>query len=555
MTLQLHKKPARPNKTCRFRFGVVRASNPRGLEAEIALAFGDLDQALFTRGTELLVGDLRQFAFDHLFARFARLGRSVVAEVFLDRHDGVGLAVVGDVAALGELHEAVARTAGTVAGRAEAREVVVFEEPADDFVEAAAVARFELGRVFDVLDVADRVAAHGRARAPGNLRDADLERFGADAAAFARRHDHARVGNRKADEGDDLEEGVVGHGIREGRGIDVVRRADARNGNRVRTHAEDGFEVLGVHEEADEVVAVEVEPEEDAQTHVVDPRFHGAVVCFGVVGVVGLRSLRMEFRVGRFVVGFLEELIRADLRFVELLVVFDRRRGDVHVETADFAVLVLDRVDGLDRFEDVLDRVHLRVLARFEEKTLVTEVLQSDHFAADLVLGELLADDVLVLRVVRAVGAAVDAVVGEVEGSEENDAGTVDVVLHGLSRFEDAGVAVFEFAGEENGGFAVGETLEGGGLLKNRLDQGAIVLVLVGPGQRGLDLVVVDELLGLSGLGIVHGYGPQGNSNFRRSSRSNRLEKAVGGLRVAGRAHARAEGLGAIGARGKAPRA
>ena len=165
------------------------------------------------------------------------------------------------------------------------------------------------------------------------------------------------------------------------------------------------------------------------------------------------------------------------------------------------------------------------------------------------------ADDVLVLRVVRAVGAAVDAVVGEVEGSEENDAGTVDVVLHGLGRFEDAGVAVFEFAGEENGGFAVGETLEGGGLLKNRFDQGAIVLVLVGPGQRGLDLVVVDELLGLSGLGIVHGYGPQGNSNFRRSSRSNRLEKAVGGLesRVARTLGPR--GLGAIGARGKAPRA
>lgn len=280
-----------------------------------------------------------------------------------------------------------------------------------------------------------------------------------------------------------------------------------------------------MHEKADEVVAVKVEPEKNAETHVVDARFHGAVVGFGVVGVVGLRSLRMKLGVGGLVVGFLEELVRADLRFVELLVVFDRRRGDVHVETADFAVLVLDRVDGLDRFEDVLDRIHLRVFARFEEKALVTEVLEGDHFATNLVLGEFLADDVLVLRVVRAVGAAVDAVVGEVEGSEENDAGTVDVLLHGLGRFEDAGVAVFEFAGEEDGGFAVGEALEGGGLFKNRFDQRTIVFVLVGPGQRVLDLFVVDELLGLSGLGIVHGYGPQGNSKFRRSSRSNRLER------------------------------
>lgn len=195
-------------------------------------------------------------------------------------------------------------------------------------------------------------------------------------------------------------------------GIDVVGRADARHGDRVRPDAPDGLKVFGVHEQADEVVAAELKAEENAESHVVDAALHGAVVRFGVIGVVGLRSLRVKLLIGLAVVGFLEELVGADLGFVKLAVVFNRRGGDVDVQAADLAVLVLDRVDGLDGLEDVLDRIVLGMLAGFKQQALVPEVLKGDHFVADLLLRELLAHDVLVLGVVRAVGAGVDAVVG-----------------------------------------------------------------------------------------------------------------------------------------------
>ena len=260
-----------------------------------------------------------------------------------------------------------------------------------------------------------------------------------------------------------------------------------------------------MHEEAHEVVLAVFKAEENAEAHVVDAAFHGAIVRFGVVGVVGLRSLRMKKLVAFLVIGFLEELIGTDLRFVELAVVFDRRRGDVDVQTANGAVLVLDRIDRLDGFEDVFDRVVFLMFARFEKKTLVAEVLQSDDFAFDFFLRELLALDVLVLRVVRAVGAGVDAVVREVERRKENDAGAVDVFLHAHGRVEDLLVDVFQVAGEEHGRFTVREAAEGGRFFQKRIDQGTVVLVFFGVGERVENFFVTDELFGHAGFRIVHG--------------------------------------------------
>ena len=52
-----------------------------------------------------------------------------------------------------------------------------------------------------------------------------------------------------------------------------------------------------------------------------------------------------------------------------------------------------------------------RVFARLQRQALVPHILQRDDLAADLVLRELLAMDVLVLRMVGTVDAAVHAIV------------------------------------------------------------------------------------------------------------------------------------------------
>ena len=138
----------------------------------------------------------------------------------------------------------------------------------------------------------------------------------------------------------------------------------------------------------------------------------------GVVGVVVFRAGGMEKLVIFFVVGLLEKDIGADAGFLQLPVVFHSRRRNVDVDPADRPVFVLDAVDGLDTLEDILNRVVDRILARLDSEPLVPHILQGYDLSFNLLLGQLFAGDVLVFVVVRAVGAAVDAVVGKVKRGE-----------------------------------------------------------------------------------------------------------------------------------------
>ena len=49
---------------------------------------------------------------------------------------------------LGKGHEAISCSTGSVAGRTEARDVPVRQEPVDDFIQSSIVVHFKLGRIF-----------------------------------------------------------------------------------------------------------------------------------------------------------------------------------------------------------------------------------------------------------------------------------------------------------------------------------------------------------------------------------------------------------------------
>ena len=118
---------------------------------------------------------------------------------------------------------------------------------------------------------------------------------------------------------------------------------------------------------------------------------------------------------------------------MELFVVFDGGGGDIDVDAADRAVLVLDRIDGVDALEDIFNRVVDRILARLDRQPLVTHILQGDDLRLDLLLRQLFAADVLVFGVIGAINTAVDAIVREIERRNHHDAVTVKVLfdLHG----------------------------------------------------------------------------------------------------------------------------
>ena len=201
----------------------------------------------------------------------------------------------------------------------------------------------------------------------------------------------------------------------------------------------------------------------------------------------------MQLLVGLLVVGLLEEDVGADAGLLEFAVVLDGGGGDVDVDPADRAVLVLDAVDGPDAFKDILDRVVLRVLAGLEREPLVAHILQGDHLRPDLLLGEFLAADVGVRAVVGAVGAAVDAVVRQIERREHDDPVAVELLLDLHGEVADLLILLRQFAVEQYGGFAVAETFARLRLFEDGVDQFAVVLVGGGVGEGLLNFVVVDE--------------------------------------------------------------
>ena len=67
-----------------------------------------------------------------------------------------------------------------------------------------------------------------------------------------------------------------------------------------------------------------------------------------MISIIVLRSGGMKLFIAFLVIGFLEQDIGADTGLFEFAVIFNGRGGNIDVDTADSAVLVLYTVDGLD---------------------------------------------------------------------------------------------------------------------------------------------------------------------------------------------------------------
>ena len=154
------------------------------------------------------------------------------------------------------------------------------------------VAHFELGGIL-FHAVLLSIAADAGAGAAADLGHAVFDDHFAGALRFARGDDQARIGDGDTQDGHDLLEELVGDGIAEVVHVDVIRIAQAGDADRVRPDAVNRFEVFGVHQKADKIIAVQVQAKQDATSYVVDAALHGAVHRFGVVGVVALRPCGM----------------------------------------------------------------------------------------------------------------------------------------------------------------------------------------------------------------------------------------------------------------------
>ena len=200
--------------------------------------------------------------------------------------------------------------------------------------------------------------------------------------------------------------------------------------------------------------------------------------------------------VALLVIGLLEQNIGANARLLQLAVVLHGGGGDVHVHPADGAVFVFDGVDGVDAVQHILNGAVDRVLAGLDGQALVAHVLQGDDLLFHLFLGQLFPGDVLVLLMVGTVQAAVDAVVGQIQRREDDNAVAVEILFDLLGQGVQLLNLLGDVAGQQHRGLPVGQALALPGLVQNLVDQLQVVLVLVGIGQGVQDFLVVDKFLG-----------------------------------------------------------
>ena len=347
------------------------------------------------------------------------------------------------------------------------------------------------------------IAAHTGAGGAADLGVAQLQHPLPGGLGFPSGHDHARIRNRDADNGHDLGEGIIVNGVAEGLGIDIVRRTDTGHADGVGTYSHTGLQMLRVHEQPHEIVAVHVEPEEHAAAHIIDAALHGPVHGLRMIGIVMLGSRGMELFIIFLMIGLLEQNVGANARLLQPAVVLHRGGGNVHIHPADGAVLVLDGINGLDALQDVLDGIVHRILAGLQCQPLVAHILQGDDLPADLLLGQLLAADGMVPLMIGAVDAAVHAVIGQVQRRKKHDALSVELLLDLPGQPVHPLIEIRQVAFQQHRRLPMAQALAVLRLFQYRGDELPIAFVFGRIFQGIQYLPIVDEFLRPGGFRII----------------------------------------------------
>jgi len=262
--------------------------------------------------------------------------------------------------------------------------------------------------------------------------------------------------------------------------------------------------MLGMHQQTDEVVTVGLQPEQHADTHIVDTARHGTVHGLGVVGIVALRSRRMKCLIIRPVIRLLKKNIRTDARVLQAAVVLHRRGGNVHIHAPDGPVLMLDAVNRTDALQHIFDRVVTRVLAGLQSQPLVSHVLQGDDFPADFFLRQLTPQYRLVLGMVRAIHATVHTIIGKVQRSEHHDAVAIKTLLDVACQGKHLFRQVLLPGSQQHGRLAMGKPFAKACFLQYGHDERTVVLMRFGVCHCLTYLRVGDKLFGAFRFHIIH---------------------------------------------------
>jgi hypothetical protein len=172
-----------------------------------------------------------------------------------------------------------------------------------------------------------------------------------------------------------------------------------------------------------------VKPEQGPDAHVVAFRFHRPGDAVEPPEIIVFASVDwVDFGICRVVVGFLEDLIRADARRLDGRVAFVVHRRGVQIDAADFARARASGIDVPDAIGHELGVV-IGMLAEDEDQPLVSLAFQGENLLADFLFVQRAANLVAVRAAERAVLAIVAALVADVQRREQHDPVAVNIAF------------------------------------------------------------------------------------------------------------------------------
>ena len=107
-----------------------------------------------------------------------------------------------------------------------------------------------------------RIASHGGAGASADLRHAYVECSLAYRLALTGRDDDTGVGYRQSGHSYNMEEGVIRNCLGKGVERDVIGGTNAWHADRVRSYAKGRLQMLRMHHQSDEVIAIGTQAKE-----------------------------------------------------------------------------------------------------------------------------------------------------------------------------------------------------------------------------------------------------------------------------------------------------
>ena len=124
--------------------------------------------------------------------------------------------------------------------------------------------------------------------------------------------------------------------------------------------------MLGMHQQANKVVTVGIEPKEHANANIVYAALHCAVHGLGVPCIVLLGARGVQCLIVCLVVCLLKKYIRTNAGIAQAAVVLDRCSRYIHIHAANGTVPVFYAVDGIYALKYIFNGIHERVLAGFK---------------------------------------------------------------------------------------------------------------------------------------------------------------------------------------------